>query len=476
MTPENCIIESFQRTKIVCTLGPSTDKRDILRGMIAGGMDVARINLSHGTMDEHLKQFDMVREISSELGEHVAIMFDTNGPDMRIGDLKSNSVELVEGGEFVLSSDPSPGDSNRVSISFPGLSDILTTGDRIYLADGLIELSVIKTAPGEIVCKVVSGGTLKPHKGINCPGKDIPLPILDDNDIEELKVGAEKGIDYIAASFVRNTDDLAEIRKILSGYDIPIVAKIESASGVANLDEIIESADGIMVARGDLGIEIPPEEVPGVQKKMIAACIRMCKPVITATEMLESMTHSPRPTRAEIADVANAVLDGTSAVMLSAETAVGDFPVETVQMMSRVCQTAERDLLFRPTPPLQGQEDRTVREGIAHAASLLASDICASAIICVTDSGETARVFSHYHPTQPVLACTPSERIARQLSMYWGILPVIVDEQESVEALLQTAIEKGRGKNLVKTGDRIVFTGNLSGRGGETNLLASVEV
>lgn len=466
----------FKRTKIVCTLGPASEDETTLRAMIQGGMNVARLNLSHGTRAEHLTRMSTVRRISEELGEHVAVMIDTRGPDVRVGELETESVELRNGEEFTLTGESVKGTAERVSVTCPDLPSFLGPGDIVFLDDGMIELEVIDASAWEARCRVAAGGTLRPHKGVNCPGKNIPLPILTDEDIADIEVMSDHGVDFLAASFVRTPEDVRKTRTTLRGDSIPIVAKIESALGVENLEAIIRESDGVMVARGDLGVEIPPEEVPGVQKRIIQTALRTRKPVITATEMLESMVHSPRPTRAEIADVANAVLDGTSGVMLSEETAVGAYPVETVRIMARVCRRAERDLVFDPAPPRTSADQRSVRAGIAHAGCLLARDIDAPAIICVTDSGATAGIFSHYRPPQPVLACTPDPRVARKLSLFWGVLPIVVAEQESVEDLLACAIELGKNRGLIADGDRIVFTGNLSGRGGETNLLASVKI
>lgn len=469
---------AFKRTKIVCTLGPATDDEAVLRGLIASGMNVARLNLSHGALESHLARMEAVRRLADEAGEFVAIMFDTRGPDVRIGDLADESVTLVKGSEFTLTGEKRTGDATGASVTFPGLAEMLSPGDSVFLDDGLIELEVISSAGHDVRCRVVTGGVLKPHKGVNIPGKAMPLPILTDEDIHDLKEGARRGIDYIAASFLSRPDEIAEIRRAVAGAgggDIQIIAKIESAQGVENLEGIIEAADGIMVARGDLGVEIPPEEVPGVQKRIIRLCREARKPVITATEMLESMTRSPRPTRAEITDVANAVLDGTSAVMLSQETAVGRYPVEAVKMMARICVRAEEDLALAPPAGLPAKPGGSVRAGIAHAACDLALNIDAAVIVCVTDSGATAAIFSHLRPRQPVLACTSDNRVARRLSLYWGVLPVVVGEQESVEDLLEAAIRLGLSRKLLRPGDRAVFTGNLSGRGGETNLLAVVE-
>ncbi len=466
----------FKRTKIVCTLGPATDEESVLRGMIEGGMNVARLNLSHGRLEEHLARMEKVRRLASELGEHVGIMFDTRGPDVRIGDLEADSVDLKRDSELMIVGENIKGNAGRLGVTFPGLPKLLKAGDAVFLDDGMIELVVTEAGAKEVRCRVVAGGTLKPRKGVNVPGKTLGLPVLTEQDIPDLKEGVNRGIDYIAASFVNRASDIEYIRQAIGGKDIAIIAKIESSQGVENLEQIIRASDGAMVARGDLGVEIPPEAVPGVQKGMIRLCRESRKPVITATEMLESMTRAPRPTRAEIADVANAVLDGTSAVMLSQETAVGKFPVEAVTMMARICCRAEKDLGLE-TPSIRPETpDRSVRSGIADAACHLAKDIGAPAIICVTDSGATAAIFSHLRPPQPVLACTPDVRVARRLSVFWGVLPIVVDAQESVQALLDRALDLGKSRGFVRAGDKVVFTGNLSGRGGETNLLAAVEV
>jgi pyruvate kinase len=472
----------MKRTKIVCTLGPSTDDESVLSEMIRRGMNVARLNLSHGTLDEHLGRMVTVRRLARDIGTHIAIMFDTRGPDLRVGNFESGSVKLAEGNTFILSAEPCEGTSGKVSVNWPGLIQLLKPGATVFLHDGLLELKVIESDSNRAECTVIKGGVLKSRKGINIPGLTIPLPVLTNEDIEDLKAGIKfpddesGGIDFISASFVDSADDIELIRNVIGDADTRIIAKIESAEGVKNLDEIIDAADGVMVARGDLGIEIPPEEVPGVQKRMIRLCREAHKPVITATEMLESMTHAPRPTRAEITDVANAVLDGTSAVMLSGETAVGEYPVEAVGMMARICHRAEQDFVGHSSPDRPSGRFESVRGGIVHAGCQLAEDIQASAIICVTDSGETAGIFSHLRPPQPVLACTPDIRVVQRLSLYWGVIPVVVDRQGTVEEMLEAATELGKSRNLLNEGDKIVFTGNLSGSGGETNLLAAVEV
>jgi pyruvate kinase len=465
-----------KRTKIVCTLGPATDDEPILDGIIRAGMDVARLNLSHGVLEDHNKRLRMVRAIAGKVGRHVAVMIDTRGPDIRIGELETPTVELTTGQTFILASKPMKGNSQRVSVTYPGLPALLKAGDRVYLHDGLIELKVIDSNPDETKCEVVSGGILMPRKGVYVPGKSIPLPVLTPADICDLTALIGEGIDYISASFIKTPDDYQTIKSELNNPDVPVIAKLETAEGVANLDDIVGTFDGVMVARGDLGIEIPPENVPGVQKRIIRIAREFHKPVITATEMLESMVENPRPTRAEIGDVANAVLDGTSAVMLSEETAVGKFPVEAVKIMSRVCIQAERDLPFAPASERTDKLSRSLRGGIAHAAYFLARDIDAVAIICVTDSGGTARHFSRLQPSQPVLACAPNERVARRLALYWGIVPIVVDPKRSIEELLDAAISAGKQSGLFAKGDRIVFTGNTSGSGGETNMLVSVMV
>lgn len=469
----------FKRTKIVCTLGPSTKAPEVLRGMINAGMNVARLNLSHGKLDQHLDNVAKIRTISAEMGTQVACMFDTRGPDVRIGELVGDDIPLPEGHEITLDLDTSTGSADRVGVTHPELLGLLKVGDAVFLNDGMMELHVVAVEKEKVKCVVMTAGLLKPRKGINIPGKTIPLPVLTDEDIHDLREGIKHGIDYISASFVNSAEDVHFIRGAVRGGDVGIIAKIESARGVQNLESIIDVADGVMVARGDLGIEIPPEEVPGVQKRMIRLCREARKPVITATEMLESMTRSPRPTRAEITDVANAVLDGTSAVMLSAETAVGLYPVKVVEMMARICVRAEADM---PPMPLKMEVAKKadgfgmIRSGITRAACELANDINAPVIICVTDSGATAALFSHLRTSQPVLACAPNERVAQKLALYWGVLPIVVDVNNSQTGLLTQGINAAKARGMVKSGDRVVFTGNLSGKGGATNLLATVEV
>lgn len=471
-----CKPDAYKRTKIVCTLGPAIDDESILREVIRSGMDVARLNLSHGNISQHLERIKKVRKISSELGKHIAIMMDTRGPDMRIGDLENPPVKLEKGKEVTLTSEQIIGNSNVISVDFPGLLGLLKPGCSVFLHDGLIELQVIESNDSKARCVIIAGGLLSPHKGVNVPGLVAPLPILAESDISDLKKGIKNDIDYISASFVRSAKDIEEIHSKIGSDDIPVIAKIETAQAVENLEEILTKADGVMVARGDLGIEIPPEFVPGVQKKIIKVARSMNKPVITATEMLLSMTTNPRPTRAEIGDIANAVLDGTTAVMLSEETAVGKYPVQAVQFMSKACCSAEKDLTLDSLIEQESGGQMSLRAGIAHAAYLLAHNINASAIICVTDSGKTAGYFSALRPRQPVLACTSDLKVARHLSLYWGIYPILVARRAPVEALISIAVEVGKTSKFLKSGDKIVFTGNLLGRGGETNMLASIEV
>ncbi len=487
----------LKRTKIVCTLGPSTDGENVLREMIQSGMNLARLNLSHGTLDEHLGRMKVLRDISQEIGEHVGVMFDTRGPDVRVRKIPGGKVMLNEGDIFVLTGgniptveispsgeDSGPGGNTGGSEKFakvtePTLIDHLEVGHYVYLDDGLLMLKVESIDGTMARCRVISGGILKSNKGINVPGIHIGLPVLSSQDVSDLRAGIENGMDFVSASFVSSGKDVASIRDSIGDYSVPVIAKIENSRGLANLDSIIEAADGVMVARGDLGIEIPMENVPGVQKRIIRLCREVGKPVITATQMLESMTHSTRPTRAEITDVANAVLDGTSAVMLSGETAAGEYPVESVKVMSRICGRAETDL---PPMPLKLEsirklgEGQSIRVGIAHAACDLASVVDAPVIICVTDSGTTAAIFSHFRRSQSILACATDEKVARRLALSWGVIPIIVDTQDTVEAVLESAIEEGKSRGLIESGDNVVFTGNLSGRGGETNLLATVVV
>ena len=466
----------MRKTKIICTLGPACESEEIMRELVLAGMDVARMNFSHGSYDEHKKRIDTLKKIREETGRPVALLLDTKGPEIRTGKFKNGSVTLSEGNSFILAYDDIIGDEQRVSVSYKGLYQDVRKGDRILLDDGLIELEVTGIVGKDIHCIVLNGGTLGNNKGVNVPGVEINLPSVTPQDIEDIKFGIENDVDFIAASFVRKAEDVIEIRKILdkdNGNDIKIISKIENRQGVNNIDEILYVSDGIMVARGDLGVEIPVEEVPVVQKLLIEKCYRSGKPVITATQMLDSMIRNPRPTRAEASDVANAIYDGTSAIMLSGETAMGKYPVETLRTMSKIAEKAEISMdYWKRFVNTQHEMLPTITNAISHATCTTAMDLKASAIITVTKSGHTARMISRFRPECPIIATTVSPKVQRQLSLSWGVVPFLVDEAKSTDEMFDMGVQKALKSGLVKHGDLTVITAGVPiGVSGTTNIL-----
>jgi len=466
----------MRKTKIICTLGPACESEEIMRELVLAGMDVARMNFSHGSYDEHKKRIDTLKKIREETGRPVALLLDTKGPEIRTGKFKNGSVTLSEGNSFILAYDDIIGDEQRVSVSYKGLYQDVRKGDRILLDDGLIELEVTGIVGKDIHCIVLNGGTLGNNKGVNVPGVEINLPSVTPQDIEDIKFGIENDVDFIAASFVRKAEDVIEIRKILDKYngnDIKIISKIENRQGVNNIDEILYVSDGIMVARGDLGVEIPVEEVPVVQKLLIEKCYRSGKPVITATQMLDSMIRNPRPTRAEASDVANAIYDGTSAIMLSGETAMGKYPVETLRTMSKIAEKAEISMdYWKRFVNTQHEMLPTITNAISHATCTTAMDLKASAIITVTKSGHTARMISRFRPECPIIATTVSPKVQRQLSLSWGVVPFLVDEAKSTDEMFDMGVQKALKSGLVKHGDLTVITAGVPiGVSGTTNIL-----
>lgn len=454
----------MRRTKIVCTIGPASEKKEIIKELIKAGMNVARLNFSHGTHEEHRARIAAIREAAKELNASVAIMLDTKGPEIRLGTFASGKVLLKKGQEFTLVTYPVEGDENRVFVNLKEITQLVNAGDRILLADGLIELEVKRVADAEILCTVLNGGELSSKKGVNLPGKSIPLPAVTPKDVEDILFGIKMEVDFIAASFIRKASDVLAIRKILEengGNDIQIIAKIENQEGVQNLDEIIKVADGIMVARGDLGVEIPVEEVPLVQKIIIEKCNRAGKPVITATQMLESMIRNPRPTRAEATDVANAILDGTDAIMLSGETAAGDFPVEAVRVMARIAQKVEESVSLDTTAIKRQTSIRTVTDAISHATYTIAKDLGASAVITSTKSGYTARMVAKFRPSAPIIAVTPREKVTRTLQIVWGVFPIRVKETTSTDEMFREAVNGALESGLIKKGDLVVITAGV---------------
>lgn len=466
----------MRKTKIVCTIGPSSESPDMLRKLIQAGMNVARLNFSHGDYAEHGERIRNIRQASEELGTPTAILLDTKGPEIRIGKLKEEPIELVQDGHIILTTEDVLGDENKISVTYADLPQDVRVGSTILIDDGLIGLTVVGIQGNEIECRIVNGGTLKSRKGVNVPGVKIRLPGITDKDRADIIYGIEQGIDFIAASFVRKAADVLEIRELLEAHDakhIQIISKIENQEGVDNLDEILEVSDGLMVARGDLGVEIPAEVVPLVQKQMIRKCNLAGKPVITATQMLDSMQRNPRPTRAEASDVANAIFDGTDAIMLSGETAAGKYPVESVRTMARIAEKAESGLEYREILVKQSMaQQRTVTEAISQAVANSAMDLDAKAIITSTESGYTARMISKYRPKAPIIAVTPNERVTRRLALVWGVTPVIGEVARNTDDMFEMAVDAAIRMGHVHLGDLVVITAGVPvGRSGTTNLI-----
>lgn len=467
----------MRKTKIVCTLGPASEKKEILEKLIRNGMNVARLNFSHGTHEEHLKRIQAVKEVREELGLPVAILLDTKGPEIRTGNFKNGEAFLEEGKEYTLTTRELLGDENICTITYKDLPGDVKKGDMILIDDGLIGLQVVEVMGNtEIRCIIKNSGTVKNHKGVNVPGVKINLPAITKKDLEDILFGIENDIDFIAASFVRKASDVLEIRKILEDHhagDIQIISKIENEEGVENIDEIIEVSDGIMVARGDLGVEIPTEQVPLVQKMIIKKCNAVGKPVITATQMLDSMIRNPRPTRAEVTDVANAIFDGTDAIMLSGETAAGKYPVEAVSTMGNIAKTAESSLNYEQILKEKGVgKDKSITDAISHATCTTAQDLGASAIITATSSGHTARMVSKFRPKAPIIATTTSQKVARRLALTWGTYPLVIREAKSTDEVFDAAIQKALATEHIKGGDLIVITAGVPvGVAGTTNTI-----
>lgn len=471
------------KTKIVCTLGPASNSPEMIRELLRNGMNVARLNFSHGTHEEHAEVIRRIKEARDELGVACAIMLDTKGPEIRLGTIAGGSAELAAGSTFTLVTSPVEGDSTHASVSYTGLPDQVSEGSRVLLDDGAIELTVLSSdaAAGEIRCTVAAGGTIKSGKGVNVPGVHLNMPHLSERDKSDLLFGIEHDIDFIAASFVRTKEDIIGMRKFVdynSGHDIKIISKIENSEGVDNFDEILHYSDGIMVARGDMGVEVDFERLPGLQKQFIKKCYQAGKMVITATQMLESMIKNPTPTRAEISDVANAVFDGTSAVMLSGETAVGAYPLRALRAMARVAEQAEKDaFLMKAYSGITYEIDYTdVTNAMCDAACTTAADLKASAILTLTTSGKSARRMSKFRPVQPIVAATPKVKTFHQLALSWGVYPVLALEQNTLESLLRHAIDCAKTIDLVSPGDRVVIAAGMPVMTpGNTNIL-KVEV
>ena len=467
----------MKRTKIVATIGPASESEDLLRAIFKEGVNVCRLNFSHGSHEEHLGRILKIKKIREELNLPIAIMLDTKGPEIRLGLFKDMmSVNLEVGDKFVLTTRDIEGDSSIASVSYKELPNDVKVDSRILIDDGLVELRVDKIEDTEIYTTVSNGGTISSRKGVNVPGIHLNLPALTQRDKEDIRFGVENDIDFIAASFVRSRNDVLEIRKVLEdagNFDIKIISKIESDTGLENLDEILEVSDGIMVARGDLGVEIPTEEVPLAQKEMIKKCNLKGKVVITATQMLDSMIRNPRPTRAEANDVANAVLDGTSAVMLSGETASGKYPVEAVRTMRKIVEVTENSIDYKELLRKRIDElSNDTTNAIGKSTCTMAEDLGAKAIITATTSGFTTRAISKFRPRCEIIAATTEEKVRRQLALEWGAVSMLVSKFETTDDVIDNSIQKALEENLVKGGDRVIITAGVPvGLAGSTNLI-----
>ena len=476
----------MRRTKIICTLGPATDVDGVLKDMVKAGMNVARFNFSHGSHEEHKSRMDLVKSVRKELGMPVGIMLDTKGPEIRTKTYKDGKIEIVEGQQFTLTTRDIEGDNTIVSISYEGLPNDVTEGTTILIDDGLIAFKVEKVEGTEIVCRALNGGPLSNRKSVNVPGIKLNMPYISEKDRSDVIVGCCQGIDFIAASFCRSAQDMRDLKAILKEQgceDVEIIAKIENMEGVNNIDEILDEVNGIMVARGDLGVEVPFEELPAIQKNLIKKCISRGRRVVTATQMLESMAKNPRPTRAEVSDVANAVYDGTSAIMLSGETSVGKYPVETVAAMSSIAENAEANIHYdrrRITRPefmdMELGGERTTN-AISHAVCTTAADLDAKCIVAFTESGSTARAVSCRRPGKIIVGATPSEKTYNRLTMSWGIIPCMVKRPESGSALYVQALNAAVRTAGVKADDTIIITAGMPvGHVNYTNTMRAMKV
>ena len=465
----------MRKTKIICTLGPSTDQEGVLRELVANGMNVARFNFSHGSHEEHLGRFEKLKAIREELGLPVAALLDTKGPEIRLRDFK-NGTEMLEAGQtFTLTTREVEGTKEICSITYKDLPQDVQPGGTIMLDDGLIKLQVQTVNDTDIVCKVLNNGKIKNKKGVNVPGVHLSMPYMSQRDKDDIIFGIQQGFDFIAASFVRTAQDVYDIRNLLNQYDsnIRIIAKIENREGVNNIDSILAAADAVMVARGDLGVEIDFTELPGIQKNIIERSFSFGKPIVTATQMLDSMMVNPRPTRAEISDVANAIYDGTSAIMLSGETAAGAYPVEALKTMSAIAERTENEPHYRDERFKDAAHGQiSVSDATAHAACLTARDVNAAAIVTVSESGNTARLLSKYRPTQPIIACVMDEQVQRQLSLSWGITSLLMGPAKSTDELIEMSTALAQKNGYLHNGELAVVTAGVPvGVSGTTNMI-----
>ena len=469
------MLNDIKRTKIVCTLGPASQSEDVLRELILNGLNVCRFNFSHGSHEEHKGRIDMVKKVREELNKPIAILLDTKGPEIRTGNFADPEVLLEEGSEFTITMDEVVGTKEICTVSYKGLADDVKEGDTILIDDGLVGLRVKSVENGNIKCIVENSGIVKNHKGVNVPGVKINLPAITPKDVSDIEFGIKEGIDMIAASFVRKASDVLAIREILeknNAGDVLILSKIENQEGVENIDEILQVSDGIMVARGDLGVEIPTEEIPIVQKMIIKKCNELAKPVITATQMLDSMIRNPRPTRAEVTDVANAIYDGTDAIMLSGATAAGKYPVEAVKVMASIAKRIEQTLDYDRMLKEKGSKNVTVTDAISHATCTTAVDLNASAIITSTSSGYTAKMVSKFRPQAPIIAATSNEAVMRRLALTWGVCPIKSALAGNTDEVIEKSIEASIENGYVKNGELVVITAGVPvGVSGTTNLI-----
>ena len=464
----------MRKTKIICTLGPSTDKGDVLRDLIANGMNVARFNFSHGSYEEHGGRLAKLKALREELGKPVAALLDTKGPEIRLKEFK-NGVEMLEAGQtFTLTTREVEGTKEICSITYKDLPQDVHEGGTIMLDDGLIKLRITNVTDTDITCEVLNSGKIKNKKGVNVPGVHLSMPYLSQRDRDDIIFGVQQGFDFIAASFVRTAQDVYDIRNLLNEYDsnIRIIAKIENREGVNNIDSILAAADAVMVARGDLGVEIDFTELPGIQKNIIERSFSFGKPIVTATQMLDSMIVNPRPTRAEISDVANAIYDGTSAIMLSGETAAGAYPVEALKTMSAIAERTEQENHARFVPLTENTGKISVSDATAHAACLTAKDVNAAAIVTVSESGNTARLLSKYRPKQPIIACVMDEQVQRQLSLSWGITSLLMGPAHSTDELIEMSTALAQKNGYLHNGELAVVTAGVPvGVSGTTNMI-----
>ena len=466
----------MRKTKIICTLGPAVDSEDMIRTLIRSGMDAARFNFSHGSHPEHLERLSLLKAVRDAMGRPVATILDTKGPEIRIRNFDTKSISLEAGDTFTLTTREEVGDQTHVSVSYPKLHQEVAPGQEILIDDGLVAIRVDEIRGEDIVCTVENGGTLSANKSINIPGVHIHLPALTEKDVADIRFGVENDFDFIAASFVRQASDVEAVRQVLQdcgGESVKIIAKIENQEGVDNIDEILAAADGIMVARGDLGVEIPAAKVPILQKKIIRKGLQAGKPVITATQMLDSMMRNPRPTRAEVSDVANAVFDGTSCVMLSGETAGGNDPVEALTAMTGIVEEAEASIdYWRHFQKQRVVPASNINDAITHTCCLTAKDLDAKAILAATNSGRTARMICRFRPSCPVAALTMHEKVRRQLNICWGVIPFLTGEVNSTDRIFSLSAEVALKERLVQAGDTVVITAGVPlGKSGSTNLI-----